>query len=152
MNVFILRHGQAVPFAQGDSSRALTDEGRDEVRRVCKESENALANVERIFHSPYLRAVETSEIVELFTKGSRESSPLLTPDGHAKNVIELLFNLRQRFKSVLLVSHQPLVGELVSLMAGVEPGRYPMGTASLVSFSCDPPADACCELNWLRRP
>lgn len=65
MDLFFLRHGKAGQPSVGsdDSARALTDEGRDEVRKVARWMRQKKFRFDLIATSPLTRALQTAEIV-----------------------------------------------------------------------------------------
>ena len=64
MQIYLLRHGIAEDAAPGrpDSERALTEEGRDKLRRVLRRARSADAAPSLILSSPYRRALETAAL------------------------------------------------------------------------------------------
>src|SRR5689334_19742712 len=64
--LFILRHGEAgtrMTDPSKDSDRALTSNGRTEMRRICKSLKESGLKAKQIVTSPLRRAQETAEIV-----------------------------------------------------------------------------------------
>ncbi len=153
MNVFIMRHGEAESVAKTDMQRALTQEGREDIAQMSASYRDELSQVDIIWASPYLRAQQTAELMSV--QRSRSSTPVITqpflpPSG---NPLDVLIELEShRNQTVLIISHQPLVGVLVDGLACLEPGRYRMGTGSLACLSTDIYANGCCELRWLHQP
>jgi phosphohistidine phosphatase len=153
MKLYILRHGQAEIFAASDAVRQLTPAGREEVRRVIRKSADSLAEIEKIWVSPLLRAQQTADLaLELLNEVPRETSDLLLPESTPVDVLNRLSNELPtgHGASYLLVSHQPLVGELVNGICGKPNGYYPMDTGALASLELDVPALGCGHLRWLR--
>jgi phosphohistidine phosphatase len=113
INLFILRHGQAQPLAATDSARELTSQGKIDVERVVRD--NIHLPIEKIYSSPYLRAQQTAKICEkiLSSTDCIITCNELTPDADPSDIIAYI--TRQTSKNLLLVSHQPLVGDLVAL-------------------------------------
>lgn len=156
MQVFVLRHGEAVSRAETDSARELTPSGRKDVAEVVTRNLDSLATVEHIYVSPYVRAQQTAAIARQLIEQhsgrslSSETSALLTPDCDHRQVLGLLESCGAG--QVLIVSHQPLVGTLIDWLADLEPGRYRMGTSGLASISLDVLAPRCGQFNWLHHP
>lgn len=131
MKVWILRHGEAQPHARRDADRELTAHGREQVLH----SAAYLIDqpLDRILVSPYVRAQQTAELVRkaLGFTGDLITVPWLTPESDPKHAVSQLPDSGH----VLLVSHQPFVGDLISLL---QYGHYrqpqPMQTASLVEL------------------
>lgn len=152
MKLFVLRHGHAEAYAESDRQRNLSPKGELEVHSICQAHYSDLKNVEQIFYSPYLRTKQTAEITEQYLTAPREQCDLLVPNGRLDQLVEFLYGAQDAYESVLIVSHQPLVGMLVDSLGGFEAGRFRMGTASLAHFDCNPIAASCCSLNWLKHP
>ncbi|MBF1996449.1 phosphohistidine phosphatase SixA [Serratia symbiotica] len=124
MQVFIMRHGEAVLDAASDALRPLTLCGRDESRLMAAWLNTKSVDIERVLVSPYLRAKQTLAMVrEAMTLPEEEVLPELTPSGNTKHVGGYLQALAmQGVKCVLIVSHLPLVGYLVAELC---PGESP---------------------------
>lgn len=132
MRLWLLRHGQAEVVAASDSQRALTEVGRDEVRRSARHLLSDLPQI--VLVSPYLRAQQSAALV-LETIGSvaQRSVPWLTPDSDPRQVLNELDRYAQQ--SILLVAHQPLLGDLGGLLVhGHRQQPLPLRTASLVEL------------------
>lgn len=148
MQVFIMRHGEAEPGGDSDAGRALTPQGQQEALSVLKGSHEALTAVDVIWASPYTRAQQTALIVSELLAKPVTTQTWLTPTGDPVRVMD---ELGQVQNTVLLVSHQPLVGVLVDSLAGLEPGCYRMGTSALASIETDVFAANCGQLKWLHQ-
>jgi phosphohistidine phosphatase len=136
VKVWILRHGEAQSRASSDAARELTAHGREEVRRSA--AHLAGQPLQRIIASPYIRARQTAELVQqvLGFPQAIVNAPWLTPDSDPRQVLAELD--AQGVEQVLLVSHQPLVGALVGLLAhGSYQQAEPMSTASLAELEGD---------------
>lgn len=136
MKVWVLRHGEAQPTASSDAARELTAHGREEVRQSATHLSGQ--PLQRIIASPYVRARQTAELVQqvLGFPQAIVSAPWLTPDSDPRQVLAELD--AQGVEQVLLVSHQPLVGALVGLLAhGSYQHAEPMSTASLAELEGD---------------
>ncbi|OTA20453.1 phosphohistidine phosphatase [Xenorhabdus beddingii] len=125
MYVFIMRHGDAALDSISDTARELTPRGCMESRKMAYWLEQQDPDVDYILVSPYLRAGQTLEVVReyLTLPDSEEVLDELTPSGDVALVASYLHVLStQGHKSVLVVSHLPLVGYLVSDLC---PGQPP---------------------------
>lgn len=149
MIVYLLRHGEATFDAPTDRDRALTENGRNQVHSLCNKRANDLSCIERVYYSPYKRTSQTADIVCQFLGVPRASSPLLTPSSSFSRALDFIYQTSKSNKAALFVTHQPLIGQLVSALANTD-RDYAMGTASLAAFNCDPPVRDCCELSWLQ--
>jgi len=112
--------------------------------------EQALSSVDVIWASPYIRAQQTAELVASHLPRPVITQAFLPPNGCPDHVVSVLMGHSEQ--TVLIVSHQPLVGILVDQLAGLEPGRYRMGTGALAYLTTDIYANGCCDLQWLHQP
>ncbi|MEB0040569.1 MULTISPECIES: phosphohistidine phosphatase SixA [unclassified Pseudomonas] len=145
MKLWILRHGEAHSQAPSDAERELTPHGRGQ---VLSSAAHLLGKpLTRIIASPYRRAQQTAELVHQVLGFSEPilTVPWLRPDSDSRLVLNQLDNYSTQ--DVLLVSHQPLVGSLVSVLVH---GHYrhaqPMNTASLAELEGDFPLAGLMEL------
>jgi len=151
MKIWVLRHGEAVPHGSRphDSERELTDHGRAEVLR----SAAFLIGqpLTAIYASPYLRAQQTAQLVHeaLGFKPEIRTVEWLTPDTEPDKVAEQMVAV----SNVLLVSHNPLVGNLLSYLqhgAGHPPER--VSTAGLAELKGDELLVGSMKLDSIKHP
>src|SRR5882724_9564067 len=113
MKIYLLRHGIAENgrSGQSDSERALTSEGRDQLRETLAAARKADTSPSLMITSPYRRAVETAVIAGdvLDYRGNLEQSPALVPGSSPEAVWDLIRRNRTE-EEILLVGHQPLFG------------------------------------------
>ena len=133
MKLWLLRHGQAEVQAASDAQRPLTAYGRDEaLHSAAHLLEQPPAT---ILVSPYLRAQQTAQLVcdRLGFAGQLITVPWLTPEDDAREVVRQLDAYEGQ--DLLLVSHQPLIGDLGGLLLhGHRQQPLPMRTASLAQL------------------
>lgn len=137
MKLWILRHGEAQVQARTDAERNLTEHGRGEVLRSAAHLIGQ--PISAILASPYVRAQQTAELVRdaLGFEPAIKTVPWLTPEGNPLQVLAQL-DTDGADDNVLLVSHQPLVGSLISfLQHGHQRQPQPMHTASLAELEGD---------------
>ena len=149
MKLWVLRHGEAESHAPSDAQRNLTERGREE---VLHSAAHLIGQpISAIIASPYVRAQQTAQLVREalgFVPEIRTVS-WLTPDGNPLQVLEKL----DTDDNVLLVSHQPLVGNLISfLQHGHQRQPQPMHTASLAELEGDFPLAGLMSLNSIKNP
>lgn len=134
MDLFLLRHGCAEPSAARDRDRNLTAEGREELQRVLTAAGSSLSSVTRVMASPYVRAQQSCDIAMGFlpqiSPKERHIADFLTPGSNPQRTLEWL-QTQPLNSTILLVTHQPLVGTLLDELCGFEAGRYRMGTGAL---------------------
>jgi len=149
VKLWILRHGEAEPHARSDAERHLTEHGRGEVLRSAAQLIGQ--PISAIIASPYVRAQQTAQLVReaLGFQAEIRTVPWLTPDGNPPQVLQNL----DTDDNVLLVSHQPLVGGLISfLQHGHLRQSQPMHTASLAELEGDFPLAGLMSLVSVKNP
>ncbi|MET0775608.1 MAG: phosphohistidine phosphatase SixA [Pseudomonas mandelii] len=151
MKLWVLRHGEAEPHGSKphDSERALTEHGRKEV--LTSAARLIGKPLTAIYASPYLRAQETAQIVRdaLGFEPEIRIVEWLTPDTDPDKVAEQLVSV----SDVLLVSHNPLVGNLLSYLehgAGYPPER--VSTAGLAELEGAELLVGSMKLNGIKHP
>ncbi|WP_337153721.1 phosphohistidine phosphatase SixA [Pseudomonas protegens] len=149
MKLWVLRHGQAESHAPTDAQRNLTAHGREEV--LGSAARLIGQPIAAILASPYVRAQQTAQLVReaLGFEGEIRTVPWLTPDANPLQVLEQLDSA----DNLLLVSHQPLVGNLIGLLQhGHLRDPQPMNTASLAELEGDWPLAGLMTLNAVTHP
>ncbi|MFL8987010.1 phosphohistidine phosphatase SixA [Pseudomonas sp. QLc11A] len=151
MKLWVLRHGEAVPHGSRphDSERELTDNGRKEVLR----SAALLIGkpLTAIYASPYLRAQQTAQLVRetLGFEPEIRTVEWLTPDTEPDKVAEQMVAV----SDVLLVSHNPLVGNLLSyLQHGAGYPSEKVSTAGLAELESNELLVGSMRLNSIKHP
>ncbi len=140
MQIYLLRHGIAEDARAGqpDSERALTNDGRDKLRRVLKRARTAELDPSVILTSPYRRAVETAgvaaEVLGYKSEPVRTSS--LAPEASPFDAWEEIRD-RKDERSILLASHEPLMSSLVAFLLDSPAMMVDMKKAALVRIDCD---------------
>jgi phosphohistidine phosphatase len=115
-----MRHGQAEMLAYSDAERNLTDLGRQESELMAKYLLKKDVTFDAVLLSPYVRAQQTWESVSPFFEAvsNIQTLPCLIPSGNAHQAVDELLALQaQGMKSVLMISHLPLVGYIVGELA-----------------------------------
>ena len=121
MNLLFLRHAPAEDlhgYAK-DAERPLSTEGTDAMRTAARGIQQVFATIDGIFSSPYLRARQTAEIVqEAYTeKPTITLAPDITPEGPTSAALAVIDALPAD-GVFMLVSHEPLLSTMTSLLLG----------------------------------
>ena len=119
MELFVIRHAIAVPGSMllADADRPLSPKGRKRFSEEVLGLQCLKARFDRLYHSPWLRAVETAELLAPVLDGKAVCSPALAR-APSQALLDALVGAR-----VALVGHEPWVGELVAwLTAGASDG------------------------------
>ena len=115
----VVRHGAAEDRAPTDGARALTAVGRAEAERAAQRVASLEPRADAIVSSPYLRALQTAEVVAgpLGLAGTVAVDEALLPDAPASGVRELLVRYAQH-RHVVLVAHEPILSAVCALLTG----------------------------------
>lgn len=138
MYVFIMRHGDASLDSISDAARELTPRGCIESQKIAYWLEQQEPDIDSVLVSPYIRAEQTLKVVReyLTLPNNEEVLDELTPSGDVALVASYIQVLSiQGHKSVLVVSHLPLVGYLVSdLCPGQTPSMFATSSIACVNW------------------
>ena len=143
MRIYVLRHGEAARTVANEE-QSLTAAGRQQVATV-GELLQKLPLPQAIVHSPKLRACQTAAIVAEYLPGlALQQTAELVPESTPERVESLLLDLN--IDCVLLVSHLPLVAELVGWLSNGGSNDYDLPgypPAGLVALDAEVPARGC---------
>jgi phosphohistidine phosphatase len=117
MKLYIVRHAIAESHGTpgiSDDDRPLTEEGRKKMRQAAAGLLRLGYIPEVILSSPLPRARQTAEILlEAFGgKTELKIAPSLAPSGARKELYGHLRELGQSLENVMIVGHQPSLGEI----------------------------------------
>jgi phosphohistidine phosphatase len=119
MDVFVLRHGKAGQHVPGgdDSSRALTEKGKEEIEVIAQWMASREFSFDSIVTSPLIRAQETAEIVAtgIGDEKKLEIWPSLSLSGDPAAICRKIAE-KTGNSSLLLVGHEPALSSLISLI------------------------------------
>jgi phosphohistidine phosphatase len=136
-----------------DRERPLTNDGIKRFERAASGLRRVQGSVDLVLSSPYVRAWQTAQILHDIAQwpdpvSCRELEPL--------NDLQLIIDLCNRVesRSVALVAHEPLLGELAAaLFAGFDTAAQPLKKGGAVAFSSEQSVTAGgMELRWWLTP
>jgi len=113
--VDLLRHGEAVSsHPDGDAARPLSPRGVAAIEALARRFAALGPRPGRVFTSPLLRARETAGLMcAALGRGVRpEVLPELIPDSDPSDVVSAIAAEAPDVSHLLLVGHQPLLGDL----------------------------------------
>jgi phosphohistidine phosphatase len=157
MDLFVLRHGKAGPSTDGsdDSKRALTGDGKDEIRKVARWMRRKKFEFEVIATSPLTRAYETAEIVAR-SLGQKDRIAVweeLAPGGDPDTICYRAAQYGED-TAVLLTGHEPSLSMLIStIISGNDSVSLILakgGLAKIRNYSFDKRPSG--DLQWLLTP
>jgi phosphohistidine phosphatase len=128
MRLYIVRHAIAVSRGTPgikDDDRALTEDGIRKMRQAAAGLCALKLIPEIIFSSPLVRASQTAEILlEALGKGIRlQLTQSLAPSGLRQDFYRELHSYK-RLESVMLVGHQPSLGEIAGEICWGSPEHF----------------------------
>ena len=154
MMVTIWRHGEA-GRAASDRLRELTDQGCDDIAFGARQFHEALETralpaPEEILFSPWLRTAQTAQLLAAaFTHARATELPELRPGATVQAVEAALVATEDKVtapRHVVLVTHQPLVSELVDHFLGAGNLVPPLTPGGFATLELDLPAPGCATL------
>jgi phosphohistidine phosphatase len=158
MDLFFLRHAKAYdrsPKFRPDSTRPLTSEGEEEMRKVARGIKRLDIEFDLILTSPYVRAVRTAEIFhEIVECGKLQTTEALASVAELGAVIHEIEAKHAKAESIVLVGHEPHMSSLMSLLlSGRSDIRIDFKKAGFARFCIDElKAGKCACLKWLMTP
>lgn len=114
-NIIIWRHAEAeqadFELGEQDNARQLTIKGRHQAKRMARWLKEHLPKNTVLVCSPAVRAVQTAEALNYKIQLSKALKP-------SASLVEVLHDLTQyqQQKNILIVGHQPWLGELVAYL------------------------------------
>ncbi|HEU4996624.1 MAG TPA: histidine phosphatase family protein [Gemmatimonadaceae bacterium] len=141
MKLVIVRHadaGDAEEFAKSgkpDELRPLSDKGRKQMRSAAEGLRALVPKVDLVATSPYVRALETADIVAGEYKLEPETTGTLEPETAPEDLLTWL--RKQKADVAMVVGHEPDLGALATwLMSGLTTSHVELkkGGACLLEF------------------
>ncbi|MEP7145975.1 MAG: histidine phosphatase family protein [bacterium] len=123
MKLFLVRHAEAIDHetdsVKDDEHRFITTSGRMRTRKIAKTLIEELKDLEIIFTSPLIRAVQTAEIISSGIKFRNDILLVneLKNESSTSSLLQLL-SMNSELKSVALVGHEPKISMLVKSISG----------------------------------
>lgn len=141
----LMRHGQAGWNAKTDMQRSLTEQGMQFIKQLSLTNAKHFRDIQKVVCSPYLRTRQTAHLMVenragievIFDHG-------LTPESTVKDA---LIAIEQHWcDELLIVTHQPLIGKLISYLEhGMGAYLEPVDPGTVYSFSMVWPGPGCAE-------
>lgn len=117
MDLILWRHAEAAPAQEGqeDLARALTPRGHKQAARMAAWLDRQLPEGLRVLCSPALRTEQTAQALGRKFKRRAE----LLPGGQVADLLALV-QWPQARGAVLVVGHQPLLGQVAAQLLGMQ--------------------------------
>jgi len=150
MKLYIVRHGRAASSAV-DPQRALTQQGRAEVRKLADFIRRLDISVDSVWHSGKLRAAQTAEILAaaMTVKDPLTAHPGLAPNDHPSPI---LAELIPADRDTMIVAHLPFVARLASLLLVGSDTHYPISFREATTACLEQPSNNHWQIEWLIGP
>ncbi len=132
-----MRHAEAETGPQLDPTRSLTDTGKAQAKMMGKWLKRQDQSIDLIIQSNMARSQDTVKQVLKKIDAPVLKSPAIDPDGKPDVALAAIKALakQKKAKTVLAVSHGPLVEEILAYLTGSEdPTLYHFAHASIAHF------------------
>ena len=130
MQLFILRHADADTEASTDSARTLSEKGEEQALKVAQFCRTHGIQPGVIFASPLIRAQQTAKPVAKELRVEVTTARWLAC-GAKPDVILAELAAVENVPTVMLVGHEPDLGNLISHLLGAASGSIHVRKASL---------------------
>jgi phosphohistidine phosphatase len=158
MNLYLLRHGIAVPRndpgTESDSDRPLTPQGMKRMRKATRGLRRLRVPFDAVLTSPLARARQTAQIVAdgLDLTDRLEELAALAPGASVQDLFSNLKPYKDR-DHILLVGHEPFLSTIMSTLLTHDEKRsvpvvFKKGGLCRIEIDSVPP-DSAGTLHWL---
>ena len=117
MELFLIRHAEAVDVARSDAERELTPRGRASFESTVRGLAALDLGFDRVLHSPFTRADQTARICATISQTAPEACDELA-DAPSPRLLQVLTGMDGR---VALVGHEPWMSELCARLTTGDP-------------------------------
>ncbi|MEQ8847081.1 histidine phosphatase family protein [Botrimarina sp.] len=152
MILYLARHAWAGRYGDpawpDDSKRPLTPHGVKRYRRMLERLIDGGFAPERIATSPYVRCVQSAELIAEATAAPLESIRDLTPGGTAPALLR--WSRKSGAERVCLVGHNPDMERVTALLIGDRGAslRFPKAAVAAIRFDAPAPEPGEGTLLW----
>jgi len=150
MKLYIVRHGRAASSVV-DPQRALTQQGRAEVRKLADFIRRLDISVDSVWHSGKLRAAQTAEILAgaMTVKEPLTAHTGLAPNDDPSLMIE---ELVATDRDMMIVGHLPFVARLAAVLLIGSDAANPIAFKEATIASLNSPTPDNWQIEWLLGP
>lgn len=125
MRIYLVRHSEAVDRVptMPDAARTLSARGRVSFREMARRFRDAGGRPTRIVTSPFLRAVQTAEILSeaIGYEGVVVADPRLSPGFDLEKLNGVADDCRSE-REIAFVGHEPDLGDILTLLLSLPQG------------------------------
>jgi phosphohistidine phosphatase len=141
MQLYFLRHADAIDMdgetISCDEERPLSEKGQEQVKKLARTLNQRDIRFDLVMTSPLKRCRETAELLMNHlgrTAAEVNDLDLLAPGGSTKKLMKYLRTLE--IENVLLVGHNPDVGEHIAYLIGDNEAQIKMTKGALACVNC----------------
>jgi len=149
VKLYLVQHGEACS-KETDPHRPLTEQGKEDAKRLSEFLKRAGVKVDRVLHSGKLRAAQTAELLAnaIAPDVELEESGLINPNDNPK-----AFDWQSESwdRDTLIVGHLPFMTKLVSHLL-IEDENKPITAYQPGSIVCLERKNSHWQINWMIRP
>lgn len=136
MNLYLIRHSFAenISFDKKDFDRELTEKGKFVIKKASEAWKNYLVKLDVVLTSPFIRAVQTAEILSSILQESQNiiKDNILAAGSRTSSLIDLLNSVN--YKNVAVVGHQPDLANHINNFCGTGSFNLAFPPASLAKI------------------
>ena len=122
MRLYLIQHGIALP-EEKDPEKSLSPEGKEETQRAAEFLKTKNIEVDAVWHSPKLRAIQTAQIIvnSIVCSEIKERDDLNPLD----SVENFPKEIKSSNKNLMIIGHLPFLQKLASLLlSGSETNQF----------------------------
>lgn len=137
MQLYLLRHAEASDRAPTDAARELTALGSEQAQTVGTFCKRHGLKFNLVLTSPFRRTMQTAHVVAAALGLTAQPAGFLASGMDPENALMEL-GAFQQFASVMLVGHQPDLGQLAATLLGLRnDAALSVGKASLIGLEVE---------------
>jgi phosphohistidine phosphatase len=136
MRIYLVRHAESVDRVPGmpDAARFLSARGRVSFREMARRFREAGALPTRMFTSPFVRAVQTAEILsETLQYDAEVAVALQLAPGFDVEGLNVVLDAFPGEREIVFVGHEPDLGDILTRLLSL-PRRYAMRKGSIAAL------------------
>ena len=136
MRIYLVRHAESVDRVPGmpDAARYLSARGRVSFREMARRFREAGALPTRMFTSPFVRAVQTAEILsETLQYDAEVAVALQLAPGFDVEGLNVVLDGFPGEREIAFVGHEPDLGDILTRLLSL-PRRYAMRKGSIAAL------------------
>jgi phosphohistidine phosphatase SixA len=150
--IYIVRHAQPYDGEQMDPTRAITPTGRKQAKMMGRWLAKQVPKHDMLLQSNMLRSQQTAKHIGKKLDLAPVTTGALDPDAKPEDALAEIQKLGAGKKSVVVISHSPLVQHLVAHMTGMaNPSPIHFPHAAVAHMEPIPPRKAVSEAQLAKR-